>query len=69
MTVGKINENSEEFKRQRRELQLSTCTTLRTQMRYYLMLGRGWYMEKVRKGKVAYNPEIIKRFEPDGDVK
>jgi hypothetical protein len=61
--------DSEEFKRQKRELQLNTCKTAHTQMRYFMMLGRGEYMEKVRQGKVEFNPEVLERFKPDGDVK
>jgi hypothetical protein len=59
----------EEFRRQKRELELSTCKTASVQMRYFNMLGRGTYMEKVRQGKLKLDPEILKRFILDGDAK
>jgi hypothetical protein len=60
----------DEFRRQVRELQLTTCKTASIQLRYFRMLGRGEYMKKVREGVLPLNPEILKRFEPDdGDVK
>jgi hypothetical protein len=67
--MGTRNSRSKEFERQRRDLQLSTGKTYRTQIRYLMMLGRGWYMEKVRKGLVPLNPEVLERFNLDGDVK
>jgi hypothetical protein len=38
-------------------------------MRYFMMLGRGEYMKKVREGVVEFNPDILERFKLDGDVK
>ena len=66
--MGKRSD-TEEYTRQKRELQMNTGKTARTQLRYLMMLGRGEYMEKVRQGTVVFNPEILERFKLDGDAK
>jgi hypothetical protein len=69
--MAKLNSKAyeEEFRRQKRELELTTCKTASTQMRYFNMLGRGTYMEKVRKGILKLDPDILERFIIDGDAK